>query len=188
MAGGVARADAAAGRGGAGRGMGRAVARVRDRSGPRRLAGRLVGPTRGRRPLTARAAPAPDTLRQNLLALYLLQAANYGIPLLVLPFLVRAVGVERFGLIAFAQTVVQYFVFAVDAGFNNNATREIAVRRGRGTDPVLEIYWATRRSARACCCSRPPPSRCCWFGCRRCGPTGSSTCCPTRPCRARSCS
>jgi PST family polysaccharide transporter len=94
--------------------------------------------------LTARAAPAPDTLRQNLLALYLLQAANYGIPLLVLPFLVRAVGVERFGLIAFAQTVVQYFVFAVDAGFNNNATREIAVRRGRGADPVLEIYWATQ--------------------------------------------
>lgn len=95
--------------------------------------------------MTARTAvPAPNTLRQNLLALYALQAANYGIPLLVLPFLVRAVGIEHFGLIAFAQAIVQYFVFAVDAGFNNNATREIAVHRGRGADPVLEIYWATQ--------------------------------------------
>lgn len=94
--------------------------------------------------ITRAEVPAPDSLRQNLLALYALQAANYGIPLLVLPFLVRAIGIEHFGMIAFAQAIAQYFVFAVDAGFNNNATREIAVHRGRGGDPVLEIYWATQ--------------------------------------------
>ena len=87
--------------------------------------------------------PAPNSLRQNLLALYLLQVSNYGIPLVILPFLVRTVGIENFGLIAFAQAFVQYFVFAVDSGFNNNATREIAVHRHR-PGAVLEIYWATQ--------------------------------------------
>jgi PST family polysaccharide transporter len=93
--------------------------------------------------MTTRAAPGPDSLRQNLLALYLLQAANYGMPMLIVPFLVRAVGIENFGLIAFAQAVIQYFVFAVDSGFNNNATREIAVHSHQ-PGAVLEIYWATQ--------------------------------------------
>lgn len=84
-----------------------------------------------------------DSLQQNLAALYLLQAANYVIPVLTLPFLVRAVGLDHFGLIAFAQALAQYFVFAVDSGFNNNAAREIAVNRDR-PGAVLEIYWATQ--------------------------------------------
>ena len=93
--------------------------------------------------MSVHQVPDRGSLGQNLLALYLLQAANYAIPMLTVPFLVRTIGLEQFGLIAFAQAIAQYFVFAVDAGFNNNAVREIAVRRHE-PGAVLEIYWATQ--------------------------------------------
>jgi PST family polysaccharide transporter len=87
--------------------------------------------------------PKRDSLQRNLLAMYLLQVANVAIPMLTLPYLVRVVGVERFGLIALAQAVVQYFVFTIDSGFNNSAAREIAAHRDR-PGAVLEVYWATQ--------------------------------------------
>ncbi len=87
--------------------------------------------------------PERDSLQWNLLAMYLLQVANVVTPMLTLPILVRAVGLERFGLIAFAQVVVQYFVFTIDSGFNNSAAREIAARRDQ-PEAVLEVYWSTQ--------------------------------------------
>lgn len=93
--------------------------------------------------VTSHTIPERDSLRRNLLAMYLLQVANVAIPVLTLPILMRAVGVERFGLIAFAQVVVQYFVLTIDSGFNNSALREIAAHRDR-PGAVLQIYWATQ--------------------------------------------
>jgi len=48
------------------------------------------------------------------------------IPALVLPYLIRELGVETYGLIAFAQSFAQYFTTLTEYGFNFSATRRIA--------------------------------------------------------------
>lgn len=68
-------------------------------------------------------------LIENIASLYVLQGANYLLPLVVLPYLVRILGPDRFGLIAFAQAFMQYFIVLMDYGFNLSATKKIAASR-----------------------------------------------------------
>ncbi len=65
-------------------------------------------------------------LLDNIVSLYLLQGLNYLIPLAVLPYLVRVLGMEAYGLVAVAQSFAQYFNILTDYGFNFSATRSIA--------------------------------------------------------------
>jgi polysaccharide transporter, PST family len=64
---------------------------------------------------------------ENFLSLTTLQGISYILPLVVLPYLVRVIGIEKFGLIAFAQAFVQYFMILTDYGFSLSATRTIAL-------------------------------------------------------------
>jgi PST family polysaccharide transporter len=73
--------------------------------------------------------PGKERLLDNIVSLYLLQGLNYLIPLAVLPYLVRVLGMETYGLIAFAQSFAQYFNILTDYGFNFSATRFIAQNR-----------------------------------------------------------
>lgn len=68
-------------------------------------------------------------LRKNITALFVLQGANYLMPLVTLPYLVRVLGPENFGRIAFAQAFIQYFVIVADYGFNLSATRAVVLVR-----------------------------------------------------------
>ena len=72
---------------------------------------------------------ASKRLRGNILSLSVLQGANYVLPLITVPYLVRVLGPEYFGRIAFAQAFVQYFVVLTDYGFNLSATRAVALVR-----------------------------------------------------------
>jgi len=63
----------------------------------------------------------------NVLSLSGLQVITYLLPILILPYLFRVIGPEKFGLIAFAQAFVQYFMILTDYGFNVSATKEISL-------------------------------------------------------------
>jgi len=63
----------------------------------------------------------------NVSSLSGLQLVTYFFPIIILPYLFRVIGPEKFGLIAFAQAFVQYFMILTDYGFSVSATREISL-------------------------------------------------------------
>jgi PST family polysaccharide transporter len=73
-------------------------------------------------------------LLENIVSLYLVQGANYLLPLITFPYLVRVLGTEKYGLLVFSAAFVQYFVVVTDYGFNLTATRLISLARD---DPAL---------------------------------------------------
>lgn len=77
----------------------------------------------------------------NVFSLSLLQGANYLLPLLTIPYLVRVLGVEYYGAVAFAAAMMTYFTLLTDYGFNLSATRQISINRD-SADQVSKIYSA----------------------------------------------
>lgn len=70
-----------------------------------------------------------DSLRKDVLALTVVQASNYILPLISFPYLSRVLGAENFGKVVFAQAFVAYFTLLVDYGFSWSATRKVAAHR-----------------------------------------------------------
>ncbi len=66
---------------------------------------------------------------RNIVSLYVLQFGNYVLPLITVPYLVRVLGPEKFGLVAFGQGLMAYFSLVVNYGFDWSATRKIAVQQ-----------------------------------------------------------
>jgi PST family polysaccharide transporter len=81
-----------------------------------------------------------NQLADNITSLYLLQGMNYIIPMAVLPYLVRVLGMEVYGLVAFSQAFAQYFIMLTDYGFNLSATRYIAQRRD-DLRAISSMFW-----------------------------------------------
>jgi len=77
----------------------------------------------------------------NMFSLVFLQGANYILPLLTLPYLVRTLGIDLFGILAFIAAIMVYFTIVTDFGFNLTATKEIASCREK-KEKVIEVYSA----------------------------------------------
>ncbi|RRS32050.1 MAG: hypothetical protein P794_02380 [Epsilonproteobacteria bacterium (ex Lamellibrachia satsuma)] len=63
---------------------------------------------------------------KNFSFLTFAQLANYIIPLLVFPYLIRVIGIEKFGLIMFVLSVIQYLKIITEYGFSLIAAKEVA--------------------------------------------------------------
>ncbi|MBC8045017.1 MAG: oligosaccharide flippase family protein, partial [Rhizobacter sp.] len=70
-----------------------------------------------------------NPLVENTVSLFFLQAANYLFPILVIPLMVRALGIEKFGLLSFSQAFLHYFIVLIEYGFNLTASRQISLHR-----------------------------------------------------------
>ncbi|HTF31310.1 MAG TPA: oligosaccharide flippase family protein [Flavitalea sp.] len=66
-----------------------------------------------------------EGLIKNFLSLTLVQVANNILPILVLPFIVRIIGADRYGAINFTAAIVAYFTLFINFAFDLTATRAI---------------------------------------------------------------
>jgi PST family polysaccharide transporter len=79
------------------------------------------------------------TLLESFASLYLLKITNILIPLVTLPYLVRVLGVEKFGAISFAQVFANLFVILVDFGFMLSIVKLLS-QHSHNKDKVSEIF------------------------------------------------
>ena len=80
-------------------------------------------------------------LSKNITSLYSIQIANYILPLILLPYLVRTLGVDGYGQLGFALAFTQYFILLTDYGFNWSATGDVAQKQNDKAS-INSLFWA----------------------------------------------
>jgi len=86
----------------------------------------------GRREISRRLRDMVDrhkTLFYNFSFLSVLQLFNLGLPFLTYPYLIRVMGVSTYGLVVFARAFIEFFIMAIDFGFNVPSVRHISIHR-----------------------------------------------------------
>jgi len=78
-------------------------------------------------------------LISNFFSLSVLQSLNMFLPLVTLPYLVRSLGVETFGIIAFTLSIIMFFNIIVSFGFELSATRQISMNTGN-SQKISDIF------------------------------------------------
>lgn len=84
-------------------------------------------------------------LASNFIWLSILKLLGFVFPLITLPYLSRVIGVEKFGIISYAASVIYFLELFVDFGFNYTATRDIAKNRENRTKTesiFSDVFWA----------------------------------------------
>src|SRR5690242_18599033 len=70
-----------------------------------------------------------NTVFFNFSSLGIIQVANFLLSLVVIPYVIKIVGAEGFGVIAVAQVLMFYLTILADYGFNRTAIRDIVLYR-----------------------------------------------------------
>ncbi|MEX6456697.1 oligosaccharide flippase family protein [Moraxella osloensis] len=83
---------------------------------------------------------------QNILALGIVQIVNYILPLLLIPFLIKTIGINAWGQISFIQFFMQYFVVFVSFGFQWSAVRRLSIERNniRKLKELFKAYFCAQ--------------------------------------------
>lgn len=80
----------------------------------------------------------------NVASLSLVQIANYIVPIIIIPIVVRALGVECFGKVSYAQNIISYLTIIVNYGFEYSATQDVAINRNNKLN-LRTIFWTVIR-------------------------------------------
>lgn len=78
-------------------------------------------------------------ITENFLSLSFLRVAGFILPLIVLPYLILVLGVEKFGLTAFAASLVNYFINITQYGFELSAVRDLSKNQD-SNERIEKIY------------------------------------------------
>lgn len=79
------------------------------------------------------------TLVANFFSLFVLQVLNVVLPFLTVPYLIHIFGLEKYGLLSFAHTLVLFFVVFAEYGFNTSTTRDISIH-SNNKEEVQRIF------------------------------------------------
>jgi PST family polysaccharide transporter len=85
-------------------------------------------------------------LLKNFVSLFSLQATNFILPILLFPYLIRVLGIEKFGMVSLAQAFTTYLMVFTDYGFNLSATRDIAINKADSSKlkTILDAVFTTK--------------------------------------------
>ena len=75
----------------------------------------------------------------NILSLSILHGLNYILPLLTIPYLIKVLGPEYFGLLAYITSIINIFILITEYGFNLSATRQVSINR-EDKDKINNIF------------------------------------------------
>lgn len=84
-------------------------------------------------------------LIKNFFSLSVLKLINAILPFVTLPYLLKVLGIQQYGAIVLALSLIAYFQSITDYGFNLSATREIA-RHKTSREQLSFIYSKTQTS------------------------------------------
>lgn len=84
-------------------------------------------------------------LMKNFFSLSVLKLVNAVLPFVTLPYLIKVLGLQQYGAIILALSLIAYFQSITDYGFNLSATREIA-RHKTSRKQLSFIYSKTQTS------------------------------------------
>lgn len=71
----------------------------------------------------------------------LIQASNFALPLITLPYITRVIGVEKFGVLELALVFTNFFVLFVKYGFDYTATRDVAMSKS-DNEKVSSLFYS----------------------------------------------
>ncbi|HHV84662.1 MAG TPA: oligosaccharide flippase family protein [Petrimonas sp.] len=69
------------------------------------------------------------TIVQNTGYLSIIEIVRLAMPFIALPYIIRTVGAENYGLAVFAQTIISYFTIFINFGLDISAVKNISINR-----------------------------------------------------------
>jgi PST family polysaccharide transporter len=81
-----------------------------------------------------------NKLIYNFLSTGIVQGIITLLQLLVIPYTIKKIGIDGFGVVAVAQVVMLYLSGFTDYGFNQTATRNVSVYRSDRTSPFQDFF------------------------------------------------
>lgn len=79
-------------------------------------------------------------LLSNFSYMFIIQMLNYILPFVTIPYIVKIIGVEKFGVISFSYAFIAYFQLITNYGFKMLAVRDISQNRS-SILTLSKIFW-----------------------------------------------
>jgi PST family polysaccharide transporter len=80
-------------------------------------------------------------LASNFSFMFIIEVSNYILPFLVIPYIVRVIGVEKYGIIVFATAVMIFLELIAGYGFKLLAPKYISINRDN-PEILSKYYWS----------------------------------------------